>query len=74
MQNINTRNIEICERRKRFLIAKALWEFAATDGSKPFERQSRSDVDDMETILDRDYPNELATLIRLEDFKDRSAR
>lgn len=62
----------IDDRRKKYLIAKALWEFVAQDGSKPIERQCRSDVQDMETILDRDYPAELAVLIKAEAFKDRS--
>ncbi|GFE52566.1 hypothetical protein So717_43190 [Roseobacter cerasinus] len=60
------------EKRKRFLIAKALWEFVASDQDKPKERQSRSDVDDMEAILDADFPGEVATLMRLETYKDRS--
>lgn len=66
--------MEIHERRKKYLIAKALWEFIAQDGSKPIERQCRSDVQDMETILDCDYPAELSVLMRAEAFKDRSGR
>ena len=62
----------IDERRKKYLIAKALWEFVAQDGNKPIKRQCRNDVQDMETILDRDYPAELAVLIKAERFKDRS--
>jgi hypothetical protein len=59
------------ERRKKYLIAKALWEFVAQDGSKPIERQCRNDVHDMEAILDGDYPNELSLLMKAERFKDR---
>ncbi len=66
--------MEMDQRRKDFLIAKALWEFVAEDGKKPTERQSRSDVDDMEAILDRDYSAETATLMRMEKFKDRSSK
>jgi hypothetical protein len=64
----------IDERRKKYLIAKALWEFVAQDGNKPIERQCRSDVQDMETVLDRDYPAELEVLIKAERFKDRSGQ
>ncbi len=64
--------MEIGERRKNYLIAKALWEFVAQDGHKPAERQCRNDVHDMEAILDGDYPNELSLLMKAERFKDRS--
>lgn len=57
--------------RKRYLIAKALWEFVAENRSKPIERQAPNDADDMEAILDADYPAEVATLIALEPFKKR---
>ncbi len=64
--------MEIDERRKNYLIAKALWEFIAQDGHKSPERQCRNDVHDMEAILDCDYPNELSLLMKAERFKDRS--
>ncbi|MDP2620288.1 MAG: hypothetical protein Q8P46_08935 [Hyphomicrobiales bacterium] len=64
--------MEINERRKNYLIAKALWEFIAQDGKKPSIRQNRNDVHDMEAILDSDYPAELSLLMRAEKFKDRS--
>ncbi len=60
------------EQRKNLLIAKALWEFVAENGVKPIERQSPNDVDDMELILDQDYPSEVATLIQLEKYQDRT--
>ena len=64
--------MEIDERRKNYLIAKALWEFIAQDGKKLSHRQNRNDVHDMEAILDSDYPAELSLLMRAEKFKDRS--
>jgi len=59
------------EHRRKFLIAKALWEFIAEDSKRPPERRSASDVDDMERILDEDYPAETSTLMRLEKHKNR---
>jgi len=64
--------MEIDERRKKYLIAKAIWGFVAQDGNKPGTQQCRSDVHDMETILDSDYPTELELLMRAEKFRDRS--
>lgn len=58
-------------RRKRYLIAKALWEFVAENRNKPVEQQAPNDADDMEAILDSNYPAEVATLIALEPFKRR---
>jgi len=63
--------MSIDERRKRYLIAKALWEFVADDRYKPIERQSPNDVDDMEAVLDTDYASEVATLIAMEPYKKR---
>jgi len=57
--------------RKRYLIAKALWEFVAENRNKPVEQRAPNDADDMESILDADYPAEVATLIALEPFKKR---
>lgn len=67
---MNTENC-IDEQRKRYLIAKALWEFVAENRKRPVERQAPSDVDDMEAILDGDYPAEVSTLIALEPYKAR---
>ncbi|MFA5951996.1 MAG: hypothetical protein WC807_17115 [Hyphomicrobium sp.] len=61
-------------RRKRYLIAKALWEFVAENRSKPVEHQAPNDVDDMEAILDADFSAEVTTLIALEPFKGRQGR
>ena len=61
----------IDERRKRYLIAKALWEFVGENRNKPVGRQAPNDADDMEAILDSDYPAEVSTLIALEPFKTR---
>lgn len=63
--------MEIDPRRKDYLIAKAMWEFIAQDVRRPPERQCRNDVQDIETILDRDYPRELALMMKAERFKDR---
>lgn len=59
------------DRRKRYLIAKALWEFVAENRKKSIEHQAPNDADDMEAILDADYPSEVTTLIALEPFKTR---
>ncbi|MBZ0227721.1 MAG: hypothetical protein K8F58_04590 [Bauldia sp.] len=64
--------MDIHQRRKDYLIAKALWQFIAQDGNKPVERQCRNDVHDMEAILDCDYPNELSLLMKAEAFNNRS--
>jgi hypothetical protein len=57
--------------RKKFLIAKALWEFTAEDSKRPIERQSPNDVADMNAILDDEYPALLSTLMSLEPHKKR---
>lgn len=59
------------DRRKRFLIAKALWEFVAAQRTLPPERQALSDADDIEAILGADYEAEVATLMNLEKYKRR---
>lgn len=64
-------DIPMDPRRKRYLIAKALWEFVAENRNKPIERQAPNDADDMEAILDIDYRAEVATLIALEPYKKR---
>ena len=63
--------MHIDENRKRYLIAKALWEFVAENGKKSLERRAPNDVDDMEAILDQDYPAEVSTLIAMERHKER---
>lgn len=60
------------QRRKDYLIAKALWESVAQDGKKPVHLQCRSDVHDMEAKLDNAYPSEADLLMRAETVKDRS--
>lgn len=51
------------DRRKRFLIAKALWEFVAENRNKPIERQAPNDADDMEAILDAPTEKKLQLIL-----------
>jgi hypothetical protein len=42
-------------RRKRYLIASALFEYINNEAGKPFELQHHSDVEDMRHILDTEF-------------------
>jgi hypothetical protein len=42
-------------RRKRYLIASALFEYIRNEAGKPFELQHHNDVEDMQHILDTEF-------------------
>ena len=42
-------------RRKRYLIASALFEYVSNDAGKPCALQRQSDVEDMQRLLETEY-------------------
>lgn len=54
--------MEIDPRRKRFLIAQALFEFIRNDAGKPFEHQNGSNVEEIHHILETEYADFIGVL------------
>lgn len=49
-------------RRKRYLIASALFEYINNEAGKPFELQHHNDVEDMRHILETEFADLLNVL------------